>query len=363
MLLFLFLLQLAVWYGLYRRVLRIPDPAPTAQGDLPPLSVLIAARNEAENLKRFLPAVLNQDYPVFEVLVIDDAGTDHSETVLNELAGLHRHLRVIRMAGKQRAGKKDALRRGIGEARYERLVFTDADCMPASRQWLRRLGDAWGPETDIVLGYAPFFAENTFFNRWVRFEADMAAVTYLSLAAVGMPYMGVGRNMGWKRSLFEKTNGFSRHEHLPGGDDDLLVNAAANRQNTALVLHPDAFVFSPAKPGLSPWLRQKRRHLSAGLYYKPGHQVVLFALSFSRALFHLWCAVLLCTTQWPWAAAALLGRWLLVWPLYGRIKRRFRSPPYPMWLSITAFPVFDLLLSVYDAFVVPRGLWRRSADW
>ncbi len=363
MLLFLFLLQLAVWYGLYRRVLRISDPAPVARGELPPLSVLIAARNEAENLKRFLPAVLNQDYPDFEVLVIDDAGADHTETVLNEMAGLHWHLRVIRMAEKQRAGKKDALRVAIGAARYDRLVFTDADCLPASRQWLRRLGEAWGPETDVVLGYAPFFPKDTFFNRWVRFESDMAAVTYLSLASAGMPYMGVGRNMGWRKSLFEQTNGYAGHEHLPGGDDDLLVNAAANRHNTAVVLHPDAFVYSAAKPGLSPWLRQKRRHLSAGLYYKPGHQVVLFALSFSRALFHLWCAVLLCTPHWPWAAAALLGRWLLLWPLYGKIQLRFQPAQHPQRVSIIAFPVFDLLLSVYDAFVVPRGLWRRPMDW
>jgi cellulose synthase/poly-beta-1,6-N-acetylglucosamine synthase-like glycosyltransferase len=362
----LFLLQLVIWWGIYRRMLEIPATSPCV-GPCPPLSVLVAARNASDDLLTHLPKVLAQDYPVFEVLVVNDDSADNTVSVLETLRARYPHLRVFTLAPKVSPGKKAALQMAIHAARYDWLVFTDADCAPASDQWLRYLAGAMKPDVDIVLGYAPFFPEQTLWHHWVRFESDMAAVTYLSLAQLGMPYMGVGRNVAWRKKLFRQTGGYSTHAHLPGGDDDLMVNAAARRSNTSVVLSAEAFVYSAAKSDWRGWLRQKKRHLSAGRAYKPTHQAVLAALSFSRALFHLCCAVLVLQGQWVPALVALAGRWAVVWPVGKTLQRRLKAPDHMPQLDHGplnwTLPFFDLCLSVYDAFWVSWSLWVKPKGW
>jgi biofilm PGA synthesis N-glycosyltransferase PgaC len=352
----LLLLQLAIWFFVYRQVLYVTEPKATAVP--PPVSVLIAARNEGENLMQFLPAVLEQSYPAFEVVVVDDDSSDDTPAVLRQLSEQYQHLRTIRLTPKIHPGKKTALAAAIGAAHFEHLLFTDADCRPASEHWLTGMVRVWGSETAIVLGYAPLEAEDTLLNRWIRFEADFGAMTYLSLTKLGVPYMGVGRNMGWMKGLFAQNNGFGGHATLPGGDDDLFVNARARPGNTAVALSPDAFVYSPAKKTLQAWIRQKRRHLSTARHYRPAHQAILSGISLSRALFHLWCALLMLTPLRWWALAALLCRWIVVGPVYLHIQHRLGQ--HAQWIY---FPVFDLLLSVYDALIVPFALVRKPSDW
>jgi hypothetical protein len=347
-------------------MLDIPAVVPCV-GHCPPLSVLVAARNASDNLHQYLPTVLAQEYPVFEVLVVNDDSADNTAAVLETLCARFPHLQVLTLTPKVSPGKKAALQMAIDAARHDWLVFTDADCLPASDQWLRHLAGAMQPGVDIVLGYGPFFPEQTFWGRWVRFEADMAAVTYLSLTQLGMPYMGVGRNVAWRKKLFGDTGGYEAHVHLPGGDDDLMVNAAARRGNTAVVLSPEAFVYSASKSDWTGWLRQKRRHLSAGRAYKPMHQVVLAGLSLSRALFHLCCAVMVLQGEWLPALVALAARWALIWPVGKALQKRLKPPGDAAQLSYRplnwALPFFDLCLSAYDAFWVSWSLLSKPKDW
>lgn len=352
----LLLLQLAIWILVYRQVLLVPEPVPTAAA--PPVSVIITARNEGVNLMRHLPQVLEQSYPDFEVIVVNDDSNDDTADVLRNLTAAYPHLRALQLTPKTHPGKKAALAAAIEAARAEHLVFTDADCHPASEHWLTNMMQGWGPGTEIVLGYAPFEEQGTLLNRWIRFEADMSAITYLSMAQLGIPYMGVGRNMGWLKGLYDKNNGYGKHATLPGGDDDLFINAYARAGNTAVVLSPDAFMRSPAKSTLKAWIRQKKRHLSAARHYRQTHQAMLGGIALSRALFHLWCALLMLTPLRWWALAALTCRWVVICPVYMRIQRRLGQSCSWMY-----FPLFDLLLSVYDAFLVPYALLRRPSGW
>lgn len=358
------LFQLAAWWFIFRKLAFPPPPAPHQQSSIldPQSSILLCARNEAANLRRHLPAVLEQDYPDFEVIVIDDASDDDTPAVLAFFQEKYPHLRVLRLPEKTAPGKKQALATGVAAARHELLVLTDADCRPAGPHWLKGLLRHFGdPAVEIVLGYGPLSAEKGFFNAWLRYETVFTAVQYLSFARAGMPYMGVGRNLAWRKGLFARTGGFAAHADLASGDDDLFVNAAARPGNTAVCLDPATFVFSEGKKNGPAWLRQKRRHLSAGPRYRGVHKMALGALAVSHVL-HFGAAVVL-----------LLAGFGMKYVLPGCFLREgsilflhsFILPRLGERRLLPLVALFDVLMAGYYAFFVPFVLVQKkeSSPW
>src|SRR5690606_34092381 len=160
-------------------------------------------------------------------------------------------------------GKKFALSLGIKAAQYEHLVFTDADCVPESSDWLTHMAGAFSGGKEIVLGYSPYLRRAGMLNALIRFETFHTAMSYLSYALKGKPYMGVGRNMAYTKSLFFRGKGFASHMHIASGDDDLFVNQNATPHNTTICIHPEAHVWSEPKTTFSAYARQKTRHAGA----------------------------------------------------------------------------------------------------
>ncbi len=349
--------QLVVWWGLFARLaFRQPAFSGAEQVDttrLPPVSVLICARNEAVNLAANLPAVLEQQYPDFEVLVIDDDSADDTPLVLQALQKKYPHLHVLHTGPKTAPGKKQALARGIAVARHEHLVFSDADCRPASPQWLRRMAECFLKKQDaeIVLGYGPYRPEPGLLNKWIRFETVHTATQYFSFALAGQPYMGVGRNLAWRRHLFGQVGGFSAHAALPSGDDDLFVNAAANNKNTAICLAPEAFVFSEGEKNWRNWWRQKKRHLRAGPHYRLRHRLLLGLLALTHFLHYFLLIVLLPTNFGIISVAFYAVRMASALPIHRKILCRLREAHLLIW-----FPLLDAFLAIYYAVLVPRVL-------
>ncbi|MBK9335315.1 MAG: glycosyltransferase [Lewinellaceae bacterium] len=294
--------QVVVWTGIFARLARYVPPDPKLQTQnsklkTPTCSVIICARNEGANLRQNLPFVLEQQYPDFEVVVVDDDSSDESPAVLQAFQKKYAHLRVLRVSPKTSPGKKHALAQGIAFARSEHLVFTDADCRPASLFWLEilcaRFSAPQNAKPEILLGYAPYRPAPGLLNWWIRFETVQTAMQYCAFALAGRPYMGVGRNLAWKKHLFQRAGGFAAHADLPSGDDDLFVNAAAHAGNTAICLDPRTFVYSESEKTWSAWRQQKHRHLSAGRKYRPEHQALLGALALSHTL-HYFLLIPLC---------------------------------------------------------------------
>jgi len=255
-----------------------------------PISVIISARNEAKNLQHYLPFILEQNYPDYEVVVINDCSHDSSDTVLEVFEEKYPHLRVVTITEHDRfkTGKKFALTLGIKAAKNEHMLFTDADCMPGSVNWITRMAANFTtPTQQIVLGYAPYNKSKTFLNSLIRFEAVKAAVNYFSAALNGDPYMGVGRNLAYTKTLFFSAKGFASHMHLIAGDDDLFVNQHATENNTTIELHPEAFTYTDAKTTLSSWYKQKKRHFGVGKYYKNEHRRMLSIDAISGYLFYV----------------------------------------------------------------------------
>ncbi len=313
-------------------------------GDFPKsqqaVSVIICARNESANLRKNLPEILEQDYPNFEVLVVNDASTDDSLDILNELSEQYTHLKIVSLLEKKRIGKKGALAVGIDNATHEWLLMTDADCTPLSKNWISGMMSGISEGKEMVLGYAPYTKrDNSLLNKFIRFETVWTATQYLSFALIGQPYMGVGRNILYNKKLYKQANGFSKHEDLASGDDDLFVNQVITQKNFSIILLPQTFMVSEPKTQWNSYFTQKKRHLSVGNQYMIKHQILLGLVSASHFLFFV--TLFLATyvkISTMFAVANIVVRTILIWTVYAKILRKLHEERLLRWI-----PLLDIL--------------------
>jgi len=357
---FCFLVQLYFSLFVHLRLLTFKSTA-ALQTELKPISVIICARNEVKNLEVFLPQVLEQDYPDFEVVVVNDRSWDGTEELLEQFAKQYSRLRVVTVADGNKfiAGKKFAVTMGIKAALNEWLVFTDADCFPASAHWLAEMQQSADDQTEIVLGYSPYIRRKGLLNALIRFETFFTAVNYLSFALKGMPYMGVGRNMAYKKSLFFKHKGFAAHMHIPSGDDDLFVNAHATRSNTEIRISADAHVWSEPNTSFAAYLRQKKRHFGAGKLYKTKHKAVLSLQIIIQFLYYILFAACCCFKVLLLPALGVFVLSLLIRSfIYPKLLRRLSYPGLVWW-----FPLLDILLFVFLVFNGILSIFVKKVQW
>lgn len=326
------------------------------------VSLIICVKNEKENLKINLPTILEQDYPNFEVIVVNDASWDGTEEILAFFTEQYSHLRVVEIKEdiKRIAGKKFPLTMGIKAAKNEILLLTDGDCRPTSKHWIAEMVSPYNdPKIEIVLGYSPYRYKAGLLNLLIRAETSLTAMLYLSFALKGIPYMGVGRNLSYKRELFFKHKGFASHHHIPSGDDDLFVRDAATSTNVAVVLSPVSRMLSEPKLTFKQWYIQKKRHLFVGRFY---HSDIKRKLtSFSGSHFFFWIAVLgLCffSSQLWIPIAIILGRWILQAPI---VALSFKKLGHNMLAYL--MPLLDIAFLFYTIFGGLVYLFSKKPKW
>ncbi len=325
-----------------------------------PLSVIISAKNEAENLKAFLPLVLEQKYPDFELIVINDNSADASAEVLADFAASYKHLVCLDADTRNEGGnKKAALSKAVAAAKNEVLIFTDADCRPASPFWLQKIANSYSEDTEIVLAYGGYEAKKGFLNKLIRFETLFNAMQYMSFALVGLAYMGVGRNLSYKKSLFKQQKGFSRHQHVLSGDDDLFVNKAANKTNVKINIDARAKTIAVPEATFKAYLKQKKRHLSAGFMYRQIHLFLLGLEVFSRFLFYLSALFLLSSANFVLPTVLLYAfRLFLLLFLLNRFSDRMKEQRNSVFIFI-----FDFLVPLINLVVSIQYIFNRKIAW
>lgn len=280
--------SIQLFYYLYFFVRLLKKDKSTKSEEKPPVSVVICAQNEYDNLKAFLPKILEQNYPNFEVIVVNDASYDDTEFILQHLEKQYKNLRHTTIKpSKFKHGKKLALTIGIKSAKYEHLVLTDADCFPENKNWITNIIKAYSEDIDIVISYGAYVKEKTILNKFIRYDNVFNSINFLSFALAKIPYMGTGRNLSYKKSLFTQTKGFASHYGILSGDDDLFVNENATKNNVATLYSPENFTYTKAKNSFSDWYFQKIRHLSASKKYKLSHKILLSIEPITRTIFYL----------------------------------------------------------------------------
>ncbi|HRX68490.1 MAG TPA: glycosyltransferase [Tenuifilaceae bacterium] len=285
---FFVIIQLFFYLNFYLRVALPRKPKVTTdKKNQPPVSIVICARDEELNLKSFLPSVLEQDYPDFEVIVVNDCSTDDTDMLLDVFTRKYPNLRytTIKQDDKFTHGKKLALTVGIKAAKNSWLLLTDADCKPVSNRWLASMASNFDDSTELVLGYGGYFPERGLLNKLIRFDAFFIAMQYMGFALAGSPYMGVGRNLAYRKELFFRNRGFASHSHIFSGDDDLFVHQVANKRNTKVEVSHQAHTLSNPKQTYKAWFSQKKRHLTTGVLYKKRIKFLLSLEPLSRIFF------------------------------------------------------------------------------
>lgn len=352
------LIQLYYMYGVFGKFAFF-KPQPSYKNQAEPLSVIIAARNEHDNLMRNLPAILNQDYPDFEVVVVNDCSWDSSQSLLEEMQKEHPRLKVCQLVEQEKypTGKKFAITIGVKAAKHDLLVFTDADCEPASDQWLRLMQSRFTQGKEIVLGYSPYKKEAGFLNRYIRFETLMTALFYFSRALMNNAFMGVGRNMAYRKELFFRYKGFASHQHILSGDDDLFVNETATATNVAIETDPASFVFTDAKKTYESWSRQKSRHMTTGKHYKGKDKVALGLYYASLMLFYgSLIALLIVNIQlWPIVAGIFALRFISQEIVFYMAAKKLKCVSL-LWSVI----LMDFLYVFYLLVFGTKGLFARK---
>ena len=333
----------------------------TEKVSTPPVSVIIAARNEEDNLFELLPFILEQQYPEFEVIVINHQSIDDSTHILKALQRQYEHLKVIDLPRNQHlgTGKKLPLTIAIKGSKYEHLLFTDADCKPNSEYWIRGMAKHFSEKKKLILGYGPYNKEKGFLNKIIRLDTALIAINYLAFAKAGVPYMGVGRNLAYTKSLFLENKGFKSHYSLQSGDDDLFVQETARNRNYAICLDQNSFCYSEPKTTWSDWIKQKSRHFTTTSRYGVIKKLLLGIYPLTLLLLYTSFITLLINNWLSWVSVGVIALVLILkWLIHGIALKKLNERTF-IWL----FPFWDVFYAVLAPIIYYTTESSTEAKW
>jgi glycosyltransferase involved in cell wall biosynthesis len=357
---FIVIIQLAYYLGVFGKFAFAKAQKITPKRI--PISVIVCAKNEEENVANFIPILAEQNYPDFEIVLIDDASSDGTLAVFEEFEKQYPNIRLVKVENNEAfwGNKKYALTLGIKAAKKEYLLFTDADCYPTSKDWITAMSSQFTMQKTIVLGYGKYEKiANSFLNKIIRFETLLTAIQYFSWAKAGHPYMGVGRNMGYKKEEFFNVNGFIEHIQVRSGDDDLFINQAANAKNVTIAYTPESFTLSKPKTSFKEFFTQKRRHVATANYYKPFDKLQLGLFYCSQLLFILLAALLLAFQfQWILVLSLLLTRYIIAWVVVGFSAGKLKENDIKFW-----FPIVEIVLIFTQINIFITNIFSKPVHW
>ena len=353
---FLFLVQLCYYLFIYLNLARHKEQKKTFSKAV---SVVVCGYNEEQHWEALVDKLLKQDYPNFEIVLVNDQSTDNTKFIFKQWKN-HPKIKLVDIGEdiKKDLGKKFALTLGIKAAKYDYLLLTDADCYPRDKDWISSMAQHFSNKT-IVLGYGAYEKHKGLLNKLVRFDTFQVAIQYFSYALIGKTYMGVGRNLAYKKSLFFDNKGFATHLHLPSGDDDLFIKEVASPNNTAVSIAHSSHTISVPKTTWKSWIRQKSRHLSTGVYYKSYHKIMLGLWTLSQAFFWFIFLALLFWQPYHYVIISLFVIRLVVQILvsYSIMKKLEEKD------LIFLYPFLELLFIIFYFIFIVNRMIKKKRFW
>ena len=304
---------------------------------LPNISIVLAVKNEEAHMNSLLDALQAQDYPHFEVVLIDDHSTDESLKKISAWKERHPNF-LLKYSSNHLSGKKSALNQGIALANGEWIALTDADCRP-SPLWLKTMMQSRG-QSKVIIGYGPYFMSNNLVGCFQQYETWLIALQYFSFSRLGFHYMAVGRNMMFKKEIFEE---FSSDDPVLSGSDDLLVQKFAKKHTIEYQFDPSSHVYSFGKTSWMDLWHQKKRHISTSPRYSFRIQSLLGMLFVSHSCFYISGIALICLGSYSLLIGAilLLRFFCLGLVIYFGTQKLYTRQRF--WL----YPIFDILIVFY----------------
>lgn len=365
----LFLTQAIYYLGLYSKIHAHNKKTDTYtfSSENPPLSVIIVAKDAANELHENLPAILEQDYPEFEVIVIYDRSADDCDDALKLLEDKYTNLyhTFIPDSARYISHKKLGITMGIKASRYDWLVFTESNCHPQSNQWLRQMARNFTPGTEIVLGYSNYEKISGWFDKKITFDTLLNSMRYLGMALSGHPYMGTGRNLAYRKSLYYKQKGFLSHLNLQRGEDDLFINETSNGQNTRVETSAESIIRISIPQYKRIWREEKISYMATSRFFKGGVRYLIGFESCSRILFYITTiatiVIGILTHQWMALAIAVL-LWILRFAMqvlvFNRVSKDLGERKFYALL-----PVFDIMQPIWNLRFKLQRMTRKRDEF
>ncbi|MDH6357665.1 glycosyltransferase [Parabacteroides sp. PF5-9] len=354
------LLYLSVTYARPLRFKRKKKNKPVDEVAFPPVSVIVYAKNESENLRKHLPVLLTQEYPEYEIIVVNDGSTDESDDILKMLEQEHKNLyhTFTPENVKYLSRKKLALTLGIKAAKHDILLFTEADCLPLSPNWIASMATNYTTETSIMLGFCAYGKYKGFLHKLIAYDNLVNGLQAISAALSGTPYTGDGRNLSYKKELFFANNGYQKSLNLHAGDDDLFVNQVATKRNTRITYNPESIMQMSKIERFNRWKEMKVSRAATQHHYKGGMLFFyrlndLFFLLFALAVFFsIYVGV---TGNWliaVFAALLYLLRGVVKSTIFHKSAKILQQKTVTKWLFFLdyALPAFNLYVYIYRMF-------------
>ena len=323
-------------------------------GHQPGMSVVIAASDQETLLAKHLPLILQQDYPDFEVIVVDDNSKDDTKELLERLTRQYPHLYMTHTSDSIRyiSHKKLALTLGIKAAKKEWVVFIEPDCYPVTGQWLARLARHCTDSVDVVLGYSNYERKPGFANLCYMYDTLQQQLRMLGLTLRGKGYMGIGRNMAYRRELFFTHKGYSRHLDLERGEDDLFINEHVPSSRITADISADSVVRCTSTSARA-WQTDKLIRLFIRRKMHGMAPTLLGGDTLTRVLFYIATATsitlsIIWQAWWLMATAAVL--WLTVLGLHILVLHRTASDLGERRYNVS-LPLFDLIHSCWELYL------------
>lgn len=355
-------IQLLFLLGPFYRLLR-HQPLKNGVLSPPPVSIVICARNELNNLKTLLPQLLKQSYPSFEIIIVNDRSNDGSKKWLIDYTKHHAEsaINIIDLKEKPKDwnGKKFALTTGIKAASHEWILLTDADCLPKTKNWIAEMANLTSKENELILGTSFYTRKKSFLNAFIQYETFQTAIQYLSSATYGSAYMGVGRNMMYSKDLFINSSQYLDTHEITGGDDDLFVSEVANKNNTQICISAEGQTISIPPEKFSDWFSQKIRHLGVSRHYNLKTKLISGLFHTSWLFYYMLIITsLLNQNLFLITLIAISLRTIAIFYIFGQLWKKLNGQtPYHLIL------LMDLIYPFYIWLMGPIAMLFKKVKW
>jgi len=308
-----------------------------------------------------IPRLKQQEYQDFEIIIADDRSDDGTYEFIAHEAKFSEKLRVIRVKNKPDHinGKKFALYLGIESAKNSQIVLTDADCEPNSNLWLKSIANGFTEGKSIVIGYSQYLKRKGLLNHFIRYETLITGIQYIGMALLGKPYMGIGRNLAYKKSFFIENKGFNGFEEIVGGDDDLFINKYATSRNCTIALGYDAITLSQPKESIKDYFYQKIRHLSVGKYYKAIDKIILGIFILTTVGFWILIIPLMIAGFMPFILLTAVILKILLMTLLFSVSLKKLGDRINLWGIV----ILDIIFAYYYIFIGFSTLFAKRIKW
>jgi len=325
-----------------------------------PLSLVVYTKNQALNLKDNIPLWLEQEYPDFEIILINDASFDDTLNVMELFEENNENIKIVNVENNETfwGSKKYALTLGIKKASHQRMIFTGADCKPASNKWLNEMGAHFSSKKQIVLGYGSYYKKKGLLNKLIRFDTLLTAIQYFSFTLFGMPYMGVGRNLAYSSNVYYDNGGFVSHIEIQAGDDDLFINQIATKTNTAICYSKKSFTYSESKSTWKEWILQKKKYITTAKLYQFKHQFFLSFFYTSLFLFWVFSISTLSLLDWKIPSALILFRMVFQYITMYHAAKKLGEKDLIAW-----FPFLEILFIIFQFTIFIIYSLSKSNSW